>query len=248
PLRIISDSKTSIDGLTKNLRNWEDEGFTTVKNGQLFQATVAHLRRRTAPTVFQWVKGHSGVEGNEGADRLAVEGCAKPGDADAISASLPGRATAITPKSIAYKIIRQKKMDTPSYQEALDQHETTRNMVYAQDVATDSKGETPSPRQIWKGTMHKDFSRRAKFFLWMLIHNGYKVGKYWRKIPGSEDKGTCEKCGVEETMHHILTECEEHGQKQIWDLASEFWLKRTGAPLRPLIGEIMACGTIKQGK
>ncbi|KAJ7477749.1 hypothetical protein B0H11DRAFT_1726286, partial [Mycena galericulata] len=41
--------------------------------------------------------------------------------------------------------------------------------------------------------------------------------------------------------------CEENGQQQVWDLASELWMKRTGNPLRPLIGEIMACGSIKRG-
>ncbi|KAJ7448882.1 hypothetical protein B0H11DRAFT_1743994, partial [Mycena galericulata] len=96
---------------------------------------------------------------------------------------------------------------------------------------------------------HKDLGRSIKFFLWMLIHDGYKVGKHSEKIPGHEEKATCEKCGtcgVTETMEHILTECEENEQ-QIWDLASELCMKRTGSQLRPLIGEIMDCGSIKRG-
>lgn len=81
----------------------------------------------------------------------------------------------------------------------------------------------------------------------MLIHNGYRVGDHWTKIPGHEEKAECHRCRVVESMNHILTECEENGQKQIWDLASGLWMKKTGQPLRPLIGEIMACGTIKRG-
>ncbi|KAJ7916409.1 hypothetical protein B0H13DRAFT_2323368 [Mycena leptocephala] len=40
-------------------------------------------------------------------------------------------------------------------------------------------------------------------------------------------------------MTHILTECKENGQEQVWDLASELWSQKTKQPLRPLIGEIM---------
>ncbi|KAJ6564352.1 hypothetical protein B0H19DRAFT_1285751 [Mycena capillaripes] len=105
----------------------------------------------------------------------------------------------------------------------------------------------PSIKQIWKGTRHKDISRSIRFFLWMLIHDGYKVGRHWSKISGSEHFGICNKCNVEESMNHILTECEENGQQQIWNLASHLWLQKTKQPLKPLIGEIMACGVTKKG-
>ncbi|KAJ7096497.1 ribonuclease H-like protein [Mycena crocata] len=253
PLTIISDSKISLDGLTKNLEKWEENGFTTVKNGPLFQVTVARLRERTAPTTFKKVKGHSGVEGNEEADKLAAEGCAKPEATEIVDMHtnnaylLPGAKLETMTQSTAYKIIRKEVMDGPGYQAALDRYTTSRNMIYAQDAASDLKGETPSPRQIWKSTRHKDFSKSVRFFIWMLIHDGYKVGRYWRNITGHEWKGICDHCGAEESMNHILTECQEHGQKQVWDLASELWEMKTKKPLRPLIGEIMACGVIKRG-
>ncbi|KAJ7125577.1 hypothetical protein C8R43DRAFT_958316 [Mycena crocata] len=253
PLKIYSDSKITIDGLTGNLKCWEEEGFQTIKNGQLFQATVALLRERTAPTTFEWVKGHSGVEGNEATDKLAAEGCAKPEGSDLINMQIktdyivPGAKLAALTQSSAYKILRQEAIDAPSYQAALDRFHTARNMVYAQDAAIDLKGETPSQRQIWKSVRHKDLSRTIRFFLWMLIHNGYKVGSYWNRISGSEHRGVCDKCGVEESMDHILTKCKENGQKQIWKLASKLWFKRTKKQLQPLVGEIMACAQIKRG-
>ncbi|KAJ7442908.1 hypothetical protein B0H11DRAFT_1748753 [Mycena galericulata] len=90
------------------------------------------------------------------------------------------------------------------YQEALDRITTTKNRVYAQDAAADLKGEIPSPRQIWNGTKHKDFGRSIHFFLWMLLHDGYKTGDDWTKIPGHEEKATCTRCYVIEFMNHIL--------------------------------------------
>jgi ribonuclease HI len=102
PLRIFSDSRYAIDGLTKNLKKWQDEGFHTVANSDLFELTVLKIRERKAPTEFVWVKGHSGNKGNEAADVLAGEGSLKP-DADDInveafaSLSLPGaKLTAMT--------------------------------------------------------------------------------------------------------------------------------------------------------
>ncbi|KAJ7856802.1 hypothetical protein B0H14DRAFT_3448195 [Mycena olivaceomarginata] len=114
PLRIYSDSKYAIDGFTKNLQKWQDDGFYTVSNGTLFELTVAKIRERTAPTEFVWVKGHSGVAGNEAADALAGEGSLKP-DEDVINASaqmsliLPGAKLKAMTQSKAYKIIRMLK-------------------------------------------------------------------------------------------------------------------------------------------
>ncbi|KAJ7141073.1 hypothetical protein C8R44DRAFT_762658 [Mycena epipterygia] len=48
-------------------------------------------------------------------------------------------------------------------------------------------------------------------------------------------------------MEHILTRCEEPGQKEIWDLASEMWQMRTGKDLRPTVGQIMAGGSTNLG-
>jgi ribonuclease HI len=128
---------------------------------------------------------------------------------------LAGAKLASMTQSKAYKIIKQCKTLTPAYQEALDRYATTRNLMYAQDAAADDKGNTPSIKQIWRSIKHKDLGRSVRFFLWMLIHDAYEVGRYWTKIGGSEWKGICPKCGVVENMEDILTECQENGQKQI---------------------------------
>jgi ribonuclease HI len=149
-------------------------------------------------------------------------------------------------QSLAYKIIRQWKMRTDTYQEALDWKATIRNMAYAKGAATDTKGNAPPSSRIWRSVKHKDFPRNIRFFLWMLLHGAYKVGPHWEKIPGYEDWGTCHTCGVTESMTHILTQCTAPGQSQIWDLTSELWQLKTKSDLRPSLGEIMACGIIEK--
>jgi hypothetical protein len=40
---------TAIEGLTKYLQKWQDEGFHTITNGTVFENTVAKIRERKAP-------------------------------------------------------------------------------------------------------------------------------------------------------------------------------------------------------
>jgi ribonuclease HI len=77
PLEISTDSKYVINSLTTHLDQWESQGWIGIKNAPLFKKVAHLLRIRTAPTTFQWVKGHDGNEGNEGSDTLAKEGAMK---------------------------------------------------------------------------------------------------------------------------------------------------------------------------
>ena len=74
PITCITDSRYVIDGLNVHLSTWEDQAWLDTANEEWFRAAAYHLRRRAAPTHFKWVKGHTGVKGNEEADRLANEG------------------------------------------------------------------------------------------------------------------------------------------------------------------------------
>ncbi len=69
-----TDSKYVMDGITSWLPNWKRRGWKTaakkpVKNQDLWQLLDAETERHAIRWV--WVKGHSGHDGNEEADRLA---------------------------------------------------------------------------------------------------------------------------------------------------------------------------------
>ena len=60
-----------------HLRDWKNNGWIGVKNAALFKKVAYILRKCSAPTAFQWVKGHSSIEGNEESDQLAKDGTNK---------------------------------------------------------------------------------------------------------------------------------------------------------------------------
>ncbi|KAJ7666313.1 hypothetical protein B0H17DRAFT_846351, partial [Mycena rosella] len=105
---------------------------------------------------------------------------------------------------------------------------TKKNMGLAQAAVADPTDELPSEVLVWKSMKHKDISRSIRFFLWMIIHGGYKIGRHWEKIEGHEFKAACVKCGTTGSMEQILTKCETPGQEEIWELASELWELKTG--------------------
>ena len=74
---LTTDSTYVMKGLTEWLPGWKARGWRTaarkpVKNVELWQALDAEVQRHRVR--WEWVKGHSGHEGNERADSLANRG------------------------------------------------------------------------------------------------------------------------------------------------------------------------------
>jgi ribonuclease HI len=118
-------------------------------------------------------------------------------------------------------------------------------MALAQAAATGTNGGPPPARKVWRSTFDKDISRSIRYFLWMVLHGAYRVGAFWDSIPNHQWKGRCRGCDTPETMEHILTECGEPGQREIWDLATKMWQKKTGQDMKPTFGQILAGGATK---
>ena len=74
---ILSDSKYSIDCITKWAKGWQAKGWTRgkgeeVKNLALVQQCYALYKTIHTKITIRHVKGHANIEGNELADRMAV--------------------------------------------------------------------------------------------------------------------------------------------------------------------------------
>lgn len=75
-VKLSTDSRYVMDGLTKWIFGWQKNGWRTadkkpVKNAELWQALLAAAKPHRVE--WQWVKGHAGHPENERADRLASD-------------------------------------------------------------------------------------------------------------------------------------------------------------------------------
>jgi ribonuclease HI len=74
PIKLYTDSEYVRRGITEWLKSWKARGWKTadrkpVKNQDLWERLDAIASRHEIE--WHWVKGHSGVPGNERVDRLA---------------------------------------------------------------------------------------------------------------------------------------------------------------------------------
>ena len=75
-VEVRSDSKYAINCASTWRRAWEQTDFrdNTILNRDLIEPLWELIDRCSRRVTFKWVRGHSGVYGNEAADALAVQG------------------------------------------------------------------------------------------------------------------------------------------------------------------------------
>jgi len=76
-VEVLSDSKYSIDCITKWAKGWKAKGWTRgkgeeIKNLEIIQRSFALYEELKSQLFITHVKGHANIEGNELADRMAV--------------------------------------------------------------------------------------------------------------------------------------------------------------------------------
>ncbi len=76
-VQVLSDSKYSIDCITKWAKGWQAKGWTRgkgeeIKNLDLIKACFSLYQEIKTQLVISHVKGHANIEGNELSDRMAV--------------------------------------------------------------------------------------------------------------------------------------------------------------------------------
>lgn len=243
PLDIITDSKHVMDRVTTNLTSWEENGWIGVENKKEFKVLVAKLRARGAPTRFKWIKGHTGDNGNEAADKLAGKGARKE-NLDQVNLEiekkfdLTGAQLSKLTQALAYRGIRERKKKPELTRGAKIRIDMTKHAV------KEINGNLPTNERIWKSVHHEDFQRQIRIFFWITMHNAQKVGEYWiQKAKNREHWAKCHVCGEDDSIDHILTKCNSPEVRIIWKLAKELWMKKQNKwPEIKNASSILACG------
>ncbi|OSD02737.1 ribonuclease H-like protein [Trametes coccinea BRFM310] len=226
-LVIESDSKTTLDALTKQAEVNEDTGYIAVQNGDLLRMAVGNLRARKAHVVFKWVKGHNGHPRNEGADRLAAQGAEKEQPTAQWKMEPPeqlrlsGAKIMSMSQSLAYKEIRQRKG------KAVAQRRNTKANIerIVEDVQRVCNY-APSDEAIWRALEGKHVTQECKQFLWKVTHQAFRIGDYWLRdgMPDElKTRAKCRICDKIEDMDHILLECESEERTLAWKLTRNLW-------------------------
>ncbi|KAJ6475887.1 hypothetical protein DFH09DRAFT_1253527 [Mycena vulgaris] len=225
--------------MNRNLGKWEDSGWIGVADRASIQALAAGLRARTGKTTFRTLSSTSRGGGAENAAALAkssIQNAATyaPSLEIPAAARTQGAKLATLTQALAYRGIKEQRT-IPS------RKDTEENLKLIRDVSKNLFERTPTPAKIWKSVRHADLSRRVKTFLWKSIHGAHRIGKFWKHIPGYEERGMCSHCDVVETLEHILLECTSPARAQIWELVQQLWLKKR-RQLPPLsMGLILGC-------
>ena len=221
PLRIVSDSKYAINGLTTNLSHWEDKGWIRVKNAELFQKAAYLLRQRTAITSFKWVKGHQGNLGNEESDKLAKNGAEK---------DLPDQIDLQIPDEFLTQGAKLQALDQATAYQGIRQIKSRKEPPVAAEMITKTRdaierytGESETDETIWMSIRKPILRTRVQQFLYKTLHQTHMVGSIWGHIPGFGHRKYCTTCFNVDSMEHILTRCPVNTREITWDLAKKTW-------------------------
>ncbi|KAI9069298.1 hypothetical protein FKP32DRAFT_1559974 [Trametes sanguinea] len=250
-LVINTDSKTTLEALTKHAQRNEDSGFILQENGPLLRDAMACIRSRRTHVALCWVKGHSGHPLNEGADRLAAEGAAKE-ELD-LDLRVPpefkqtGAKLASMTQKLAYRAIRRAK------DQRVEPRRVTRVRVgLVKEGVEVVCGRKPTEESIWRSLTTKHITRECRQFLWKVLHDAFMIGEKWLRpsiaLPLRE-RAACGLCGATEDMKHILFECASEERIVTWELTEALWRATGEEWIEPGWGPTLgaACVTFTDG-
>ena len=243
PLSLVTDSRYVIDRLTKHLTEWEDKGWIEVKNKEWFKKAAYLLRKRSAPTTFRWVKGHSDETGKEESNALTKQGADKA-ELDEFSLEIPahfdvqGAKLATITQALAYRGLREAE-------DPLSRRTTTRNLDLIRRDIQQQNGELETNEAIWQSLKGHLIRLKIQDFIYKAIHGTHKIGRYWLNIENFHHRCECTTCGSDETLDHILIECPSETKTLIWSAAQNLWPHDYELWPNISTGVILGCGLIE---
>ncbi|KAJ7064070.1 hypothetical protein C8F01DRAFT_1081445 [Mycena amicta] len=242
PIAIFTKKGTLLREVKNTAKN-EMVGWIGMRYKDERKALAANLRKRTARTTFHHLVNPTMAEkGLSREAELIVNEYSRRSlrSTDVVDLAIPqgwlprGARLSHMTQSLATTAIR--KLEEVHIRPA-----TVAQMKEAQDHMFAMTQKRPPVESIWRSLRSRDIGSRARNFFWKLGHNAFRVGRYWTHIPECGERATCRTCHVEESMDHILFQCERTGQTESWALAETLWLGGHGNWQPPSMGGVLSC-------
>lgn len=106
-------------------------------------------------------------------------------------------------------------------------------------------GYSPTNKAIWTSLRSRDIQRITRNFLWKCVHNIFRIGHFWNHIENLEILGQCPSCNADETLEHIMLECDAPGQHQVWELCAKLWRYKYGLWPQLNWGLLLGCNLVR---
>jgi ribonuclease HI len=244
-LKIKSDSRTTVEGIILRLKAWEDKDWLDIANVKEWKYLAYLLRRRRAKTKFKWVKAHDGEEGNEKADKEAKKGAEKQ-EKTKVKLKIgkryrvEGARLQTLTQAQAYRLIVRSKKKSPGGQS----HITSENIEQAKTEIEQATGKRPTEENLWTTLNDGDIDNRVADFIWKLIHQRLKCGKFFRYIEKLKERELCV-CGETESPEHILFYCERSEVERLWGEVEKVWKQMSNIKwIKPNPGIVKGLGAV----
>ncbi|TFY73495.1 hypothetical protein EWM64_g10517 [Hericium alpestre] len=231
--------------LTKHPACWEDHGPIGVENAAAHaRAAAYHLRRHSATTAFQWVKGHNGDAGDEAEDSKH-EGWDRKIKKDDLDLYIPcnlllqgAKLAAITPSTAC--------QSTRTRANPASRRKTMLHPNFARYALEEITGCRETDATLWKHLRKTERRFQVRCFLYRAIHNACNVGSFREKIAAFAHRATCLLCEDEvKPMMHLLTQSSSLTVRDVWSYAQILWPQGDTSWPKMNSGTILSVGTAK---
>jgi endonuclease/exonuclease/phosphatase family metal-dependent hydrolase len=241
-LIIITEEASLIKWIGEGINEAEDVNWIEVKERELWKSILNQLRKRDRKVEIRRPNEDERDKIKEAKNelkmsepkRVKIKIMNKNGEEFLQKGA---RLDKITQKT-AYKLILNKNAEKPGGPQ------TWRRIKMIKETLSNKWNIKTEEAEIWKDLKNIK-NNKLQEFIWKIIHNRIKCGEFFKHIPNWEEKQFCQ-CGKVESIEHILLECEETEQKDLWIEVEKIWTKITELDWeKPTIGEVMGLGSIK---
>jgi len=231
-----------------NIKRWEKEDFLQKEDREAWRAIAYQLRLHEGETKISKIETEEEIDIIKKITKTLENG----GPAESIWLNkeeipepfkLEGSELAELTQKKAYKMILRQRKRQPG------NDATKRRIEKTKEELLRKTGTCITRNDIWINNGKRIIPPKVNDFLWKLCHDKHKIGPWFLKIKGWENKAHC-KCGKLETMNYIIMECSLNQGPTIWNYMKNKW-KQTFSKtqwLQLTIELIRGLGSIQLGK